>query len=233
MELFMRTTYHQKGSKTKIRHRTFLIILLIIFLYSCNRESKKTVKREVPANSVDQHKEDSIAFFKKYQIKSGTITYENTLNTITIHLSFKTIVYFDDYGMKERRDTYTHDTLDETLMSDGKNMYRIIHKMKRAFKTGKAYHGTESKFGWDEITQEDKDLGKVKKYPNEIIAGKNCEVYYVKVKKVLAIYAGWKDINLLTEIKSPGGSSISKAIKVEEGQLNPGTFLLPKGYSIE
>jgi hypothetical protein len=222
-----------KPEKIGIGNRLLRSIIIITFLYSCNTSTQKNEQGNTVIKTVEEPKEDTVIFFKKYQIKSGTITYETVLNTISVHLKFKKVVYFDNYGMKERRDTYTGDTLDESLMSDGKNMYNIMHKTKEAFKTGQAYHGTESKFGWDEISQEDKALGKAKKYPDEIIAGKKCEVYHVEIYPVLAIYAGWKNICLFTEIKSKGGSSISRAVKVEVGPVDSSKFLIPGGYTIK
>jgi len=87
------------------------------------------------------------AQIKKYDIKSGVITYES-LNSFGMKM--KIVVSFDDYGMKECRDTYLGDKLKESFFSDGKNLYRVNHMEKTGYNTGPAYRGTELRVEWTE-----------------------------------------------------------------------------------
>lgn len=170
---------------------------------------------------------------RKYKVKSGIITYETQLKTISVKLNYMTLVYFDDYGLKERRDTYDNGQLKESFMSDGKSLYQLSHLKKTAYRTGAATHGTEAQFNWDKVTKEEKDSGTVIKLPNEIIAGKDCEIYFVKATVATARYGGWKNINMLSEITSPGGTSLMKAINIEIIPVDKERFELPPGYTLQ
>ncbi len=80
---------------------------------------------------------------KKYDIKSGIITFQNDITMGTMQLKTKVIVYFDDYGMKECKETYTEDKLKSGTFSDEKNIYILFPNRKVAMKQGAAYRGTE------------------------------------------------------------------------------------------
>lgn len=174
---------------------------------------------------------DSIPDYKKYDVRSGIITFNTSMNTLTVNVSYKTIISFDHYGMRERRDTYDGDVLTETFLSDGFNNYNISHKTKMIVRTGKAYRGTESRFGWDIINEEDIKSGKVVKRSPLVIADKECQVFSIMTGVATVTYGGWKHIILLNEVQSPGGKSLSKAISVQIDTVKPETFKLPKGYA--
>ena len=46
----------------------------------------------------------------------------------SIKLTEKKVLYFDDYGMKEREDSYEGETLKSSFMSDGKELITLIHE---------------------------------------------------------------------------------------------------------
>lgn len=169
----------------------------------------------------------------KYQIKSGIITYTTVMKTHSVDYQYKTIIYFDDYGAKECRDNYKGDTLSESLMSDGEKTYRIIHSLKKAFWSGTSKKGTEPKFGWSNVSEEDISSGKITRLPDERIAGKECLVYSLKSGKVTAKYAGWKDIIFLTEISSEGGFIATRAIRAQTGNVQTHKFKIPEGYTVQ
>lgn len=216
----------------------------MLILISCNNEpqSKDRKSREeiaekpkpVPQkNPQDANKHDTIPSYKKYEVKSGVITFETSMNTLTVEVSYKTVISFDNYGMRERRDTYTGGTLSETFLSDGFNNYNISHTHKKIVRTGKAYRGTESQFGWDKISEEDVKAGKVRRDPPMTIAGKKCKVFTIMTGVATVTYGGWENIILLNKVESPGGKSISEAEKVEIYPVDESTFKLPKGYAIK
>lgn len=189
----------------------------------------------VPAPSKDlqeANKNDTIPFYKKYDVPSGVITFNTSLNTLTVNLSYKTVISFDHYGMRERRDTYDGDVLTDTYLCDGFNNYSISHKYKKIDRTGKAYRGTESRFGWDEIKKEDIKSGKVIKRPTQIIANKKCQVFSILTGVATVTYGGWNNIILLDEVHSPGGKKVSEAVNVQIYPVDPNTFKLPKGYAV-
>jgi len=170
---------------------------------------------------------------KKYDIKSGVITYES-INSFGMKL--KIVVSFDDYGMKERRDTYLGDKLKESFFSDGKNLYQVNHMEKTAYNTGPAYRGTELRVEWTEFgTEADRKSGKYKKLPSRKIAGKNCEMFeYNDGKGTITQYGGWNKILLYMDTKMKDMENIQRALKVEENvKVSPEKFEVPKGYKIE
>lgn len=214
---------------------TTLLIFIILGSFSCDQSQPVTT--EIIQNESDTFPpykggdlSDTISTYKKYEVKSGIITFETSMNTLTVNLKFKTIISFDNYGIKERRDTYDGEELTETFLCDGRYNYNISHKQKRIVRTGRAYHGTESKFGWDGISKEDLASGKVIKNPPIIIADKKCQSYTINTGAATATYAGWKNIVLLNKIESKGGKSLAIAVKVQISTVNDSTFGFPKGY---
>jgi hypothetical protein len=117
--------------------------------------------------------------FKKYDVKSGIVTFENVIEMGTMKMKHKVMVYFDDYGMKECHDNYNGEKLDNSLMSDGKMEYVLHHKEKTVETRGTALRGTEFRFDWNEISEKDRTSGNAKKLPNVTVAGKNCESFMV------------------------------------------------------
>jgi len=170
---------------------------------------------------------------KKYDIKSGVITYESN-NSFGIKM--KIVVSFDDYGMRECRDTYLGDKLKESFFSDGKNLYRVNHMEKTAYNIGPAYRGTELRVEWTEFgTEADRKSGKYKKLPPKKIADKNCEMFeYNNGKGTITQYGGWNKILLYMDVKMKDMETIQRALKVEENVKVPAEkFEIPKGYKIE
>lgn len=209
--------------------KTLLLLFIVVSMAaSCNGPSGDEGS-EVQVN--DQPDKPIPVEERKYGIREGIVTYENIMKTHSVDIRFKTVVYFDDYGLKERKDIYTGDTqLDESLMSDGKSVYKINHKLKTIFKLRDAYRGTEPKFGWDNVSAEDKESGKVQKDADTVIAGLTCRAYHIETNQVRADYAGWENILMYSEISSPGGKSLAVAVKVDTGYTDDSKFLLPKGY---
>ena len=167
---------------------------------------------------------------KKYDIKSGIVTFETAIKAGSMTIPRKVIVYFDEYGMKECKDTYEDNKLTESFFSDGKSLYKVIHNDKTAYKSGDAYRGTELKFDWNEVSAKDKKDGKAKKLPDMTVAGKTCQAFALNN----TTFAGWNGITLLTETKSKNMSSVSKAVKIEENAKVPAAkFAVPAGYAVK
>jgi hypothetical protein len=178
--------------------------------------------------------QDTACQVKKYELKSGIITFNNATTMGKIKFSEKYIVYFDDYGMKECRDTYKDDKLAESFFSDGKTLYALNHSSRIAYKRGDAYRGTEMRFDWNEVSKKDKESGKAKRLPNVTVAGKVCESFESISSSGKTIFAGWKGICLLTDITSSSITVVAKAVKIEENAKIPSEkFLVPAEYKIQ
>lgn len=173
---------------------------------------------------------------KKYNIKSGVVTYESIMKMGKMEIKKKMIVSFDDYGMKECKDTYDGDKLEESFLSDGKDLYLLKHAKKMAFKQGSASRGTELRVEWTEFgTEKDRQSGVYKKLPAKKFAGKDCEMFEQNDGTgTITQYGGWNKILLYMDMKSKGMESIQRAVKVEENaKVSPDKFTIPKGFAVQ
>ena len=171
---------------------------------------------------------------KKYHIKSAIISFDNTITIMGMGVKQKQILYFDDYGIKECKELYEDTTLMESVISDGKDVYRIVFEEKTAYKKGGGASGTEPAFGWNEISADDKRSGKAKKLDAMTVAGKSCEVYEHTDGDAKTIIAGWNNIRLFVDLKSKQINSVSKAVMVKENVVIPvQRFKLPRGFAIK
>ena len=211
-----------------MKSKTICFLAAAFLLMACgNNNSTDTVNQEEENIAISNNEAPAI---KKYPIKNATIHFESQMKGANFDLVGKSIVYFDDYGLKERKDTYDEDgMLKESFLSDGKTLYLLIHKNKAAYNRGNASRGTEMKFDWDEIPSDKKSSGEAIKGPNENILGKDCEVYFYNGNK----FAGWKNICLLTEVESSGVSNKVIAIKIQEEPVSAELFTVPSDYTVQ
>lgn len=201
-------------------------VILTLIAVSCTSNQKPTVNSET-----EQAAETTpvVAAIKKYQVKSGIVTFDNDM----MGVNQKSILYFDDYGMKEAEEKYDGEEIRETTFCDGKERYILIHKEKTAYTSGTCYRGTAYKFDWDEISKSDPKY-KVKKLANTTIAGKDCESYSMESGDYPTVFAGWNNICLLMNTQSKFGTVVMKAVKVEENADVPASkFQVPEGYEVK
>jgi len=171
---------------------------------------------------------------KKYDIKSGIITFEQTITAGKMTIKDQIVVTFDDYGFKECRDTYSGKTLDESYMSDGKTIYKIKPNQKTAYAMGKAFRGTELKSDWNEVSEKDKKEGKAKMMPAMTVAGKKCEAFQTISGTTTSTFAGFKGVTLFSEVKMGQSTTTTRAIKFEESVKIPALkFQVPGGYTVK
>jgi hypothetical protein len=171
---------------------------------------------------------------KKYDIKSCTITFEMTQKMAGLDIKNKVVLSFDDYGMRECRETYQGDEMKEVYFSDGKDLYKLTPGKKTAFKRGKADRGTEVTIDWSSISSDDKKSGKAKQLPNTIIAGKTCESFVTNSGGSSATYASWNHILMMIDMKSKDMIMLKKAVKVDETTaVSTDKFKIPAGYALK
>ncbi|MGA3287018.1 MAG: hypothetical protein ABSD46_06310 [Bacteroidota bacterium] len=173
---------------------------------------------------------------KKYDIKSGIVTYDLIMKMGKMEIKKKTIVSFDDFGMKECREMFSDNKLEESYFSDGKNLYAVRPAKKIVFKQGAAYRGTELRVEWTEFgTEKDRQSGKIKKMPAMSIAGKNCESFGSDDGKgTVTVYGGWNKILMYMHVKTKSVETVQKAVKVEENvKVSEDKFKIPAGYAVQ
>jgi len=172
---------------------------------------------------------------KKYDIEKGIITYENSNTLEKFTKTYKVIVSFADYGMRECRETYAGESLKESLFSDGASLWLLIHAKKTAHWQGDAREGLEARFDWNDVPQKDKLAGKAKQLPEMTVAGKNCAVYQLSDESGTTTIATWDHIVLFKRETPECGctDNVLKAVKVEENvAVSPEKFQVPAGYTL-
>lgn len=209
--------------------KLFLGILMVaFFLASCGSSGKKSDPASDSAAIVNESTPAAVAV-KKYPIKSAIVTFENDM----LGIKEKTVLYFDDYGIKEAEEKYEGEKIKSSTLCDGKNRYIIVQKDKAAYIYGECSRGVAYKFDWEEISKADQQY-KAKKLPNETVAGKDCQSYSFVSGGTENKFAGWNNICLLTEQNSKFGKIIFKAVKVEENATIPTDKLtVPAGFEIK
>lgn len=174
----------------------------------------------------------SNAQWKKYEVKSGIITYETISLEGRVHVSGKVVLYFDQYGALECKDVYVGGILKESAMCDGRVVYSIIHDQRTVFKLGPATTGTEVRFDWDAMPVPNRAERQIKRLPNMTVAGKLCEVYEQSSPGGKTKYAGWGHILLLLERNLSDNQYMMKAESfVETNQVPESKFVPPPGYT--
>lgn len=169
---------------------------------------------------------------KKYDIKSGIVTFQSTTLFGTMKMESKAIVYFDDYGMKECKETFEDEELKESFFSDGTNLFTLIHKKKEAYDRGPASRGTELKFDWNEVSKNTNKDYKVQKLAPTTIAGKVCESFLIDTKQGKNTFAGYKGVTFLTRVENKQMTTELRAMKFEENVPVPANkFKVPAGYA--
>jgi outer membrane lipoprotein-sorting protein len=176
------------------------------------------------------------AAMQKYDIKSGIVTMESVMNVGTMEMKFQYVVYFDEYGMKECKETYKDGKLADVVFSDGKTLYALKPGKQTAFKRGGASRGTELRMEFSEMgSQKDRDSGKVKKIAPMLVAGKLCEAIETNDGSgTVTQYADWKKIMVYMKSSSASVTTTIRAIKIEENVAVPAAkFQVPDGYVLK
>ncbi len=212
------------------------IAVLFIFITGCSDNSTKSEKNiKALTNDAASNAVSNINVIKKYSMKSGIITFEKKGLSDTK----KEMVYFDDYGTRERHEIYNSDgNIEEIRFTDGDKMYIINNKYNKdkiAYIMGSGRNGTQMKFIAEPfITDKDKKQYGYSKIPDMRILEKNCEAYITKTAMGEVTFAGWNNILLYTKTKLSIGESVSQAIKFDENaKFDDSLFKVPDGYEVK
>ncbi|HTY59919.1 MAG TPA: hypothetical protein VMF59_13950 [Bacteroidota bacterium] len=168
---------------------------------------------------------------RKYDIKSGIITYETTTLEGRLQIAGRVVLYFDDYGRLECKDTYVNGMLKESVLCDGKTVYTLWHDQRIVFRRGPATRGTEVRFDLEALPLSERSEGHVKKLPSMTLAGRVCEAYERTTSEGVIRYAGADHILMYCERNMNGENWVMKAVTVDQTKIIPATkFLPPPGY---
>ncbi len=217
---------------------TLLAMAGVLLLFSCSGKTQETPsKSETPAaTQAEQPQATAPAPMKKYDIKSGIVTFEDVFDIGSTQMKVKRVLYFDDYGMKECEEKFDDNGLKESHYSDGKELYTAMHAQKTVYHRGTASRGTAFRFDWEEISSSDRQSGAARQLPHMTVAGKDCESFEIIDAKggTTTKFAGWNHVCLYTEARTKYGNSTMRAVKVEENVPVPAEkFGPPAGYQVK
>jgi hypothetical protein len=80
-------------------------LLIVLFISSCGNSGSKNGK--AAEDRIETTPEAAVSSIKKYDIKSGIVTFES----IGLGMTSKVVLYFDDYGAKEAEEKYLYNSL--------------------------------------------------------------------------------------------------------------------------
>lgn len=201
------------------------VVLVLLTCTSCSSDKKETLTED----QVEPTNESPVVSVVtgKYKIKSGTVHFETSAGD----LKGKKIVYFDDYGAKERVETYEDDgTLKGYNTSDGKTRYYIDLEKKSAWIVDQnGGRGWEMEFhSWSEIQQQGNHNNDFKRVDNITLVGKDCEAYEYGG---ITVFAGWQRLTLYQKQKP---NILITAVKLEENVAHAvDVFSVPAGFELK
>jgi len=216
-------------------------ILSLVLLFSCNssknekQDAAKDKAAEMTNGASNVPAPETNSNYKKYDIKSGIITYETKMEMSGMIINTKKILYFDDYGIKESEEEYKTDpeTGKETLSARDfvKDGYRYTCSVenKSGAKTKAMGYGVAAPFNMNEAaTLKDNQF---KKIADETICGKSCNGFSMVTSSGIIKMYGWNRITLKTTLDNSSMEMKSETVatKIEENVSIPSDkFEVPK-----
>jgi len=208
-----------------INRQTVVFVFLTSIFVSCGGGGT-TSENSDAETPVDQPSESWAVTSGKYKIKSGIVQFD----VEAMGTKVKKMVYFDDFGSKERVEDYNPDgTVREMRISDGKKRYTLSPADKTAyFSDENGRLGWEMEFvTWEKIQGQDGYEKNYSKAPNMTVVNKDCTSFKYGDKNT---FAGWNGILLYHE-QLPIFKAI--AISLEENvTLEADKFTVPSDYTL-
>lgn len=224
-------------------------ILSLAILVACNSSSKEENK-EIQAAANDKAAEmtngatnapvaEAAEGHKKYDIKSGIITYETKMEMMGTVMKSKKILYFDDYGIKECEEEYKADengkeVLDKRDFVKNGDRYVCNPAYNNGSKSKAMGYGVAAPFNLDEAsTMKDNNF---KKLGDETVCGKPCNGFSMVTPSGTIKMWGWNKITLKTTLDEPSMKIKSETIatKIQENVAIPADkFEVPTGVVLQ
>jgi hypothetical protein len=223
--------------------KKIVAILSLALLFSCNNSGKESDTNgmqdskaaEVTNEATNTPASETKSTYKKYDIKSGIVSYETTMQMSGMKIKTKTILYFDDYGIKECEEEYKADAATGKEMLAARNFvkdgyrYTCSVENKGGVKTKAMGYGVAAPFNMDEAaTLKDNQF---KKIGDETICGKSCNGFSMVTPSGNIKMYGWNRITLKTIVDNASMKMKTETIatKVEENVSIPSDkFEVPK-----
>jgi hypothetical protein len=220
-------------------------LLSLIIFFSCNNSKNESVntatavdKAAEMTNGATTEKTSEATAVKKYDIKSGIITYETSMSMSGMNIKTKKILYFDDFGSKECEEEYKIDPTGKEVLANRnfvKDGFHYICSIENngGVKTKERGTGVAAAFNMEEASSM-KD-SQFKKTADETVCGKACNSFSMVTPSGNIKMFGWNKITLktVTDNASMQMKSEQVATKVEENASIPADkFEVPAGMKI-
>ncbi|MFZ0391845.1 MAG: hypothetical protein WAN36_15395 [Calditrichia bacterium] len=219
---------------------TLMAVVLFSGIWGCGSGDKSAGDTKLKAEvndlqkSAGQAAKAKTSARKKYDIKSGIIHF----TVEDFGGSHKEVVYFDDYGLKERIEILEEDgNIRETRFTDGQKMYIVNEYTPENtiyIMSDNATNGTEMRFDKEGFHESQKEKYAYQDKPDMKVAGKSCGAYSMKTNFGDVIYAGWSHITLYHHQETSHGKILKQAVSLEENAAVPAEkFTVPAGYEVK
>ncbi|HTO94361.1 MAG TPA: hypothetical protein VMM80_08295 [Bacteroidota bacterium] len=176
--------------------------------------------------------QDAVCQEKKYDVKSGIITYETLTQEGRVRVAGRIVLYFDQYGQMECKETYVNGMLKESVLCDGRTVYTLWHDQRIVFRRGPATQGTEVRFDAESIPLAERGEAVVRRLPAMTFAGRTCEAYERVSHAGSTKYAGADHIMLYCDRNLRGEEWVMKAVTIDVTSKVPAwKFAPPAGYT--
>jgi hypothetical protein len=225
------------------------VAILSLALFACNsgkneteqntaQTSAKEIASDMSNGATDAAANATDASYKKYDVKSGIVTLETTMEMSGMNIKTKNVLYFDDYGNKECQEEYKVDESGKEILSARdfvKDGYRYVCSVenKGGSRSKANGYGVAAAFNMKEAeTLKDNQF---KKIGDESICGKTCSAFSMVTPSGNIKMYGWSGITLKTIVENPEMKmkTSTVATKFEENAVIPADkFEVPAGVKM-
>lgn len=216
-----------------------IAIALSFFAAGCSKDNGEETARQ---NAASENATVQTSSQKgKYQIKSGLL--ELKVENNMMKADSKQILYFDDFGKKERTETYTElKMMGQSIKSigivlnDGEFSYSFDPEKKTGTKMKFFGTHTGAQYDFDNFTEEMKKDWNLKKEGTINILGRNCDKYSMDNKdmKMKGTVCLWKGLALESDIDMGGIKMKITAVSLNDNADIPSDkFAVPADIKFE
>ncbi|RJP71540.1 MAG: hypothetical protein C4539_04850 [Ignavibacteriales bacterium] len=212
------------------------VFSLLVLFAACNKENKPVDE----GKSTNETAQSNTITAKRYEVKSGIITYEIENNMMQGKMT--QILYFDDYGAKESRETITEmKMMGQSIKSHKINFNKdgYMYDLDLEKKTGGKMKGLlpqGMEVDINKLSEEMKKEYNMKKIGTENILGKECDVNSMDYAKMnmKGTVSLWQGLTLKSDIDMGKIKVKTVATKFEENVSVPASkFEVPSDFTIE
>lgn len=219
--------------------KIWFLVLSLAFIAAFNSCSKKENSETGSASNGSSTIIEKTTPKGKYQIKSGIIRQTTKQNLIDV--PFEQVIYFDDYGNKERIESRMEmEMMNQKIVSENVDITvdGYIYKLDMEKKTGtksKLYGTPKNEYDFSSMAESAAKQFNLVKKPDAVIAGKTCESYEFNNEKyhMKGVVCNYKGISLKSKVSVRGMEVEVEVSKLEENVSIPSDkFDIPKDFTI-